>query len=166
MPRATVGKKTIHHIDFEALADVNSQVVKLTGESHEYSKADAEKLREVVEEVEQRADNQEHGEAVLEKAALLVFKLASGQYFHAGNKRTALVAGLAFLTKNGFTFKIDDADFVSAVDRAGIAAASLDEVYEALQKVAKKRAVDRKGWDKVVAQLVVDNRNSITELGS
>ena len=161
-----MGKKTVHHIDFDTLTDVNRQVVLLTGESHQYTEPDGAKLNEVVKEVELRADNQDPEEAIVEKAALLVFKLASGQYFHAGNKRTALVAGLAFLEKNGYTFKLDDADFVSTVDRAGIAAAGLDDLYESLQKLAKKRPVERKGWDKAVAQIVERNRDAITRLGS
>ena len=132
-----MAKKTIHHVDFETLVGVNMAVVALTKEKHEYSSADGRKLRNLIKEVEQRADNQEFDEAVAEKAALLVYDIARGQYFHAGNKRTALVAGLAFLAKNGHSIDIEDEEFVSTVDKAGIAAADLDSLRSSLDGVAR-----------------------------
>lgn len=166
MPRGPVGRKTVHHMDFETLVGVNKEVVALTGEAHQYSGADGEKLSSLIKEVELRADNQDPEEAVPEKASLLVFKVASGQYFHAGNKRTALVAGLAFLAKNGYRVDITDAEFVSTVDRAGIAAASLDDLYGVMRRLAVKSAVERKGWDKAVRQIVESNKDFLTEMGS
>ena len=148
------------------LVEVNKEVVSLTGEPHGYSEADDRKLVGLVKEVEMRADNQEFPEAVAEKAALLVFKLASGQYFRAGNKRTALVAGIAFLSKNGYSLALDAPELVSTVDKAGMAAANLDDLYEVIQRLAKKSSVDRKGWDKAVAQVVTDNREALTKMGS
>ncbi len=161
-----MGKKTIHHPDFETLVEVNRQVVALTNEPHGYSEADGRKLGELVEEVELRADNQEYEEAVVEKSALLVFKLASGQYFRSGNKRTALVAGAVCLAKNGYSIDVGNADLVSMVDRAGIAAAGLDEVYEVLLRLAAKSKVERKAWDKAVAQTVASNKDALTKMGA
>ncbi len=161
-----MGKKTIHHPDFDTLVAVNREVVALTSEPHGYSAADGRKLAELVEEVELRADNQEFDEAVVEKSALLVFKLASGQYFRSGNKRTALVAGAVTLAKNGYSVDIGNPDLVSTVDRAGIAAAGLDEVYEVLLRLATKSKVDRKAWDKAVTQAVASNREALTKMGA
>lgn len=161
-----MGRRLVRHIDFETLVEVNKEVVSLTGEPHGYSEADGLKLRALTSEVEQRADNQEFPEAVSEKAALLVFKLASGQYFKAGNKRTALVSGVAFLSKNGFALSLADPELVSTVDKAGMAAASLDDLYGVIQMLAKKRAVERKGWDKVVAQVIESNRSALTDMSS
>lgn len=161
-----MGKKTIHHMDFDTLVQINKEVVALTGEPHEYSIADGEKLSSLVKEVEQRSDNEEPEEAVPEKAALLVFKVASGQYFHAGNKRTALVAGHVFLAKNGYKVDIANSEFVSTVDRAGMAASTLDDLYEVMSRHAVKSAADRKGWDKVVKQTVESKRDFLTEMGA
>ena len=164
--RSPVGKKIIHYPDFETLVAVNREVVALTKEPHGYSEADGEKLAELVKEVEHRADNQEFGAAVLDKAALLVFKLASGQHFRSGNKRTALVAGAVYLSKNGYSIELGNRDLVSTVDRAGMAAAGLDEVYEVIGRLAKKSKVERKAWDKAVAQTVASNVDALTKMGS
>jgi len=161
-----MAKKTIHHVDFETLVGVNMAVVALTRERHEYSPADGRKLRSLVKEVEQRADNQEFEEAVAEKAALLVYDIARGQYFHAGNKRTALVAGLAFLAKNGHTVDIEDEEFVSTVDKAGIAAADLDDLYAVIRGLISKGKAERRGWDAVVKGAVQKHEEFLTKLAS
>ncbi|HEV2137468.1 MAG TPA: Fic family protein [Nitrososphaerales archaeon] len=161
-----MGKRTVHHVDFEAVVGVNREVVALTGEPCEYSTADGKKLSELVKEVELRADNQEFQDAVTDKASLLVFKTATGQHFRAGNKRTALVLGLVFLRKNGYTVNIQDTEFVSAVDKAGMGAAGLDELYSIVRRMIKKSPVERKGWEKVVKEAVASNRKFLTEAGA
>ena len=161
-----MAKKTIHHVDFETLIGVNKAVVALTDEKHEYSSADGRKLRSLVREVEQRADNQEFEEAVAVKAALLVYDIARGQYFHAGNKRTALVAGLAFLAKNGHALDIEGEEFVSTVDKAGIAAADLDDLYAVMKGVISKGKSERRGWDAVVKGAVRKHQDFLTKLAS
>ena len=161
-----MAKKTIHHVDFETLVGVNKAVVALTKEKHEYSSADGRKLRSLVKEVEQRADNQEFEEAVAEKAALLVYDIARGQYFHAGNKRTALVAGLVFLAKNGHTVDIEDEEFVSTVDKAGIAAADLDDLYAVIKGLISKEKAERRGWDALIKGAVQKHEGFLTKLAS
>jgi death-on-curing family protein len=161
-----MARKTVHHMDFDALVETNRVVVTLTGEPHGYSQADGRKLSELVKQVEQRADNQEFEEAVAEKAALLVYDIARGQYFQAGNKRTALVAGLAFLIKNGHTVDIENEEFVSAVDKAGIAAADLDDLYAVIRRLASKAKSNRSGWDAVVKGAVDKHKEFLTKLAS
>ena len=161
-----MAKKTIHHIDFKTLVGVNMAVVALTKEKHDYASADGRKLRSLVREVEQRADNQEFEDAVAEKAALLVYDIARGQYFHAGNKRTALVAGLVFLVKNGHTVDIEDEEFVSTVDKAGIAAADLDDLHGVIRGLISKGKAERRGWDAVVKGAVQKHREFLTKLAS
>ncbi len=164
--RGPVGKKTIHLPDFETLVAVNREVVALTNEPHGYSEPDGRKLEELVREVEQRADNQAFDEAVVEKAALLIFKLASGQYFRTGNKRTALVAGAVCLAKNGYSLDLGNPDLVSIVDKTGIADASLDELYELLRKQITKSSAERRGWEKAVVQIVASKKDVLTEMGA
>jgi prophage maintenance system killer protein len=161
-----MGKKVVHHMDFDALAGVNKSVVALTGEPFGYSDADEEKLSSLITEVEARADNRSLDEAIPEKASLLVYKIASGQYFRSGNKRTALVAGLAFLMKNGYTMDIEDQTLVGTVDRVGMAAASLDDLFAAMGDLLKKRKTDRKKWEGVVSSIVDSNRDFLTGLGA
>jgi prophage maintenance system killer protein len=161
-----VGKKTIHHMDFETLVEVNGQVVALSGEPQGYTPADRKKLTALVTDVEHRADNQYFEEAVAEKAALLVFKLASGQYFRAGNKRTALVAGLAFLAKNGYSVDIEKHGLVSVVDKAGIGAANLDDLYTFIRRMLTKSKPNRKGWEGVIRGAVEANKDFLIRLSS
>ena len=161
-----MAKKTIRHMDFDALTGVNEGVVSLTREEHGYSPADGRKLKGLLKEVEQRAENEEFEAALAEKAALLVYDIARGQYFRAGNKRTALVAGLAFLVKNGRTVDIEDPALVETVDKAGIAAADLDDVHTVISRLMKKTRADRKGWGTLVKGLVDDDRDFLTKLAS
>jgi len=161
-----MGRKAVHHMDLQSLLDVNKQVVSLTKEPHEYSPADRKKLEEVVADVESRADNQDFDDAIAEKASLLVFKVASGQYFRAGNKRTALVAGLTFLRKNGYKIDLKSPEFVSAVDKVGIAAASLDDLYGVMRDLIAKSPSERKGWDRVVREAIESNRAFLARLAS
>jgi death-on-curing family protein len=153
-------------MDLPTLIAVNREVVLLTSEPHEYSKADGEQLESLLKEVASRADNQVFAEAIPEKASLLVFKLASGQHFRAGNKRTALVAGLVFLRKNGYKIKIDDPRLVSIVDKAGMARANLDDVYDIMGTLAVKSAAERKAWESAVKQVVESNSRFLTDIAS
>lgn len=161
-----MAKRTVHHMDLPTLIAVNREVVLLTREPNEYSKADGEQLESLLKEVASRANNQDFEQAIPEKASLLVFKLASGQHFKAGNKRTALVAGLVFLRKNGYTVKIDDPELISVVDKAGMAAASLDDVYDVVGRLSVKSAAERKAWESAVKQTVESNRKFLTDIGS
>lgn len=161
-----MGKKAVHHLTFDALTDVNRVVVALSKEEHGYSEADAQKLQELVVEVENRAEDREYDEAVLDKCSILVFKIASGQHFKAGNKRTALVAGAVFLMKNGHSLDISDPEFVSMVDRVGIAAATLEELHTALDRATKEAGPERKGWAKVVEAVVDVHRDFLTRVAS
>ena len=166
MPRTPVAKRTIHHIDFETLVSINKEVVALTKEEHGYAPADGRKLKKLIREVEQRADNQDFEEAVAEKSALLVYDIARGQYFHAGNKRTALVAGLAFLAKNLHSIDIRNEELVATVDKAGIAAADLDDLLAVIQSLISKAKPERRGWENVVNSAVERHKEFLTSLGS
>jgi len=161
-----VAKKTVHHMDFDALLEVNREVVLLTREPHEYSSADGMKLKDLLKEDEERSDNEKLDEAVADKAAYLIYKLASGQHFRGGNKRTALVAGMVFLRKNGYTIDMSNRDLVSVVDRAGMAAADLDDLYDVIRRLAAKSGTERRSWEGTIKQAVEDNRKFLIEAGS
>lgn len=161
-----MAKRTVHYMDMPALVAVNREVALLTREPSEYSEADGKQLETLLKDVTSRADNQDFEEAVAEKASLLIFKLASGQHFKAGNKRTALVAGVVFLRKNGFTLKIDDPDLISVIDKAGMAEANLDDVFDAVKRLYVKSTVDRKAWEASVSQMVEDNKKLLTDISS
>jgi len=160
-----VAKRAIHHMTLEDLAAINREVVALTNEPHEYSAADGEQMEELLAEVERRTSEGEQG-AIAEKAALLVYKIASGQHFHGGNKRTALVAGEVFLLKNGRKIDFTDSSLVSVVDRVGIAAASLDDLRVVIEGLMSKTKLERKSWQSVIKQVVDSNKKFLVEAGS
>ena len=161
-----MAKRSVHHPEFDDIAEMNKAVVALTREPSEYTPADKLKLDELVAEVAQRAENQEFEDAVPEKASLLIYKLACGQYFKAGNKRTALVAGHVFMRKNGFKLDIRNRSLVGTVDRVGVGASTLEDVYETVEGLAVKAPTDRKGWEGAIKESVEANRRFLTDLGS
>ena len=119
----------ISYLDFEMLVKINKDVVSLTKELHEYTERDSEKLRSILRDVRSKGKNAELREAITQKVSALIYGIASGQPFHEGNKRTALVASLAFLEMNGFTMDIRNPELVSLLDRAGIGLTSLNDAY-------------------------------------
>ncbi|MDV3294164.1 MAG: Fic family protein [Nitrososphaerales archaeon] len=127
----------VRHMNFDALILINREVVSLTGEKHEYTEEDERRIRSLLMDVEQLGVRGEYREEILAKVSLLIFRIASGQYFHEGNKRTALVAGLAFLQMNGYTLDIKDTDLVSVIDRAGISTATLNDVQAVLRRLVR-----------------------------
>lgn len=124
-------------MDFDSLVLINKEVVSLTKEKHEYTDEDERRIRSLLRDVEQLEVGADLQEAILGKAAVLIFRIASGQYFHEGNKRTALVAGLSFLRMNGFTADVEDVNLVAVVDRAGISTATLIDVQAALRNLIR-----------------------------
>ncbi len=98
----------IRYFDVKTLVQINAEVVSLTGDKHEYTKGDERKLRQLLTEVEKTANDQERNESIIQKVSLLIFRVANGQHFHEGSKRTALVAAESFLKANGYTIDIKD----------------------------------------------------------
>lgn len=120
------------YLDFDALVLINKEVVSLRGEKHVYEEEDEKRMKSMLRLIEDLDAGTSIEDGLVKKGALLVFKIASGQNFHEGNKRTALVAGLTFLKMNGFEFDVEDPRLVSVVDRAGVAKATLKEVEDVL----------------------------------
>ncbi|MDA4127863.1 MAG: type II toxin-antitoxin system death-on-curing family toxin [Thaumarchaeota archaeon] len=130
-------RKVIRHLDFPTLVLINREVVSLTGEKHEYDQEDESRIKSLAEEIVREYNQEEFRESIVRKTSLLVFRIATGQHFHEGNKRTALVAASAFLRMNGCSVNIKDEGFVSVVDRAGIAAANLNEIESVLRRLVR-----------------------------
>jgi len=129
--------KTIRYLDFKALVLINKEVVALTGDRHEYDEEDERRMKSMLRSVEEADIRGSLEDALAAKAAMLVFKIASGQNFHEGNKRTALVAGLAFMNMNGLTLDLEDKDLVSVVDKAGVSSATLKDVEAVVRRLAR-----------------------------
>ncbi|MBI2184258.1 MAG: type II toxin-antitoxin system death-on-curing family toxin [Thaumarchaeota archaeon] len=129
--------KKILYPDLSTLAKINKEVVSLTNELHEYNKDDEAKLTLILKAVRSEARKQKFKEAVTRKASLLLYRIASGQHFYEGNKRTALVACLAFLQMNGYTINIKDKTLVAVIDKTSVLNASLNDTYQILKKLIR-----------------------------
>ncbi len=127
----------IRLFDVQTLVQINKEVVSLTGDRHDYTREDERKLRQLLTEVQQTANSEERNESIIQKASLLLFRLASGQHFHEGNKRTALTAAETFLRANGYTIDMSDKELVQVVDKAGIRQASLSKVREVMRRLIR-----------------------------
>ncbi len=130
-------KKKIRYLDFSIVAKINRSVVALTKDLHEYSEDDEEKLKIKLTGIKSEGSDEDFKEAVTRKAALLMFGIASGQHFHEGNKRTALVAGAAFLRMNGYEVDLEAPDLVAIIDKAGIGLATLNDVDETVKRLIR-----------------------------
>ncbi len=130
-------RKVIRHLNFPTLVLINREVVSLTGERHEYDEEDEKRIKSLVDEIATSYNDEEFGEALILKAALLAYKIASGQHFHEGNKRTSLVAVSAFLRMNGRSIDIKDEALVSVVDKIGVATANLNDLDGVMRKLVR-----------------------------
>ena len=126
--------KKLLDLDLGTLVRINKEVVRLTREKHEYDEEDERRMRSMLKEIESIGGRGGRAE-IVEKASLLVFRISSGQYFHDGNKRTALVAGMAFLAMNGYRMNIEDGELVPVLDRAGVSTATLNEVRSIMNRL-------------------------------
>jgi prophage maintenance system killer protein len=156
----------VHDLDFDTLVFINKQVVSITGDRHGYAEEDAARMKALLKDVEDTAGAGDASGDVLEKASLLMFRIASGQNFHEGNKRTALVAGAAFLRLNGYTLEVKDPDLVSVVDRAGMSTAGLDDVRTVLRDRVKRGKRRTQVARRTVEEIVKRNREFLSYIGS
>ena len=130
-----MANRAIRHIGVAQLVSINKQVVSLTGEKHEYDEEDERRLKDLVDDVAKNFNDEALDEAILLKASLIAFRVAAGQHFREGNKRTALVAMSAFLRMNGQVIDVQDPGLVTSIDKAGIGNARLVDVENVLRRL-------------------------------
>ncbi len=132
---APLARTKILNLDFATLLAINREVVSLTAEKHEHNDADDVRLQRLVEEAATSFNDEDLETALVHKASLLAFRIATGQHFHEGNKRTALVAASGFLKMNHRTIDIRDPGLVSVIDKAGVGNATLNEVIGVMERL-------------------------------
>ena len=130
-------EEKIRYLPFEILVRINREVVSLTKERHHSSEDDERSIRQLLVEVEETANDVGRSESIIQKASLLIFRIARGQYFYEGNKRTALVALQSFLAGNGFTMEIRDKDLTKIIDEVGIGHGSLSKVSQVVRRLIR-----------------------------
>ncbi len=119
------------------MVQINAEVVSLTGDKHEYTVEDERKLKRLLTDIEGTANDQERNESIIQKGSLLIFKIANGQHFHEGNKRTAFVAAETFLKANGYTIDMQNKDLLQVVDKASLGQAGLSEVSKIVRRLIR-----------------------------
>ncbi len=127
-------KRKLRYPDFEAVTRINQRVVSLTANEHAYTRYDERRLRQLIDDVKATANNEEEHESVTEKVSLLLYRIAGGQYFHEGNKRTAFETAKVFLRANGYSMDVRDTDLLRVIDRVAIGQASLSEVRSIVRR--------------------------------
>ena len=75
---------------------------------------------------------------IFDKAAALFHSIIFNHAFIDGNKRTAMVSTARFLSINGYTFDVDDKEFVNFPLRVTNNHLSIDEISKWLQRHSKK----------------------------
>ena len=68
--------------------------------------------------------------------------------------------------KNGYHINLRDQALIDTVDRAGVAAATLDDLFAVTEGLLTKARSDRKGWAGVVDSVVASNREYLTSLAA
>jgi len=127
----------MNYPEFNEIVEINRRVVNLTGDAHFYDADDAMKIRGILEDLEAIYNDLEPEEQITRKAALLIHRMASGQCFHEGNKRTALIAAQFFLRQNGYDIDIKDKELLTVLDRSAILTATLKDVYPEIRRLIK-----------------------------
>lgn len=87
---------------------INESAEKMFREESLYGIKDREGLDRINHSLISGWGDYEHYSTVTSKAANLWYKLARNQFFHNGNKRTALISSILFLRSNLYCFNASD----------------------------------------------------------
>lgn len=126
----------------DAIIAVNREVVRQTGESHDFDEDDLMRLERVISGMmETGEEGLQERESMVKKASSLLFHIARGQCFHEGNKRTALASTAAFLEMNGYAMPIEDSEREHLLGRISIGApeATLIRLEYVMRRLVIKR---------------------------
>jgi len=113
---------------FEAIVEFNKTECKRTGEEHVLE--DRVRLRRILRDVKGVGKGIPLEEAIIKKAAYLLFSITSTQPFHEGNKRTAYVTAKAFLKFNGFEMEAPKAELFDILEGIIFTRVTLNRVEE------------------------------------
>ena len=67
---------------------------------------------------------------------------------------------------NGYSVDIKDEELVRVVDKSGIAAANLNEVYELIMRLIRMSRSERKMWEATIKEVVESNKDFLIYIGS
>ena len=91
----------IEYFEIEKILEIHDNIINISGWLSGYK--DKEGVNQVIDFMQ----NVLYYTNFVEKLAYLIFSISKNHFFNDGNKRTALVSGLFFLTINGYFSKLD-----------------------------------------------------------
>jgi death-on-curing family protein len=136
-----------HRIRYPSLVviiEINRSVVSLTKDEHSFDEYDRSRLSQILDEMKTEGENPSVKTIkgrIVKKASYLMFRLASGQHFHEGNKRTAIVATATFLAANGFVMPQGNPAIERLLDKIAIGSPDVD--IRQLESVMEGLVVER-----------------------
>lgn len=95
-------------LDVQDMIDFNFDAKKLIKEESFYGLKDQKGLEAVLGTVNQEFFGMDVNPTLIDKATYIWYKIARKQFFHNGNKRTAMLAAINFLKMNFLDFNITD----------------------------------------------------------
>ncbi len=155
-----LGQWIVLDVDFQALSlkmleKLNEEAEKLFNEEWFYGVKDKEALESLLA----RVDNEFFGfspfPTTIKKAKVFWYDIATKQMFHNGNKRTALLSALVFLSLNGYSLEADNAEelYDISMDLANkrMTQESLEEYllkkvridFKQMEELAKANGIDK-----------------------
>jgi prophage maintenance system killer protein len=91
------------------VVEVNRRVTKLTEDVHQIDEYDRERLSKLLDEVQNLGYSiRNPRQRIIAKSSFLLYCIASRQFFHEGNKRTAYTVTMTFLILNGYSMPSRD----------------------------------------------------------
>lgn len=96
--------KRVVYPSLEFIILTNKRALEFTGEEHGYKENDMESLKIMLANL-RKVGRRESSfkQRMLKKSSFLMYRLARGQRFYEGNKRTAFMVTREFLLENGYT---------------------------------------------------------------
>lgn len=112
-------------------------MVALTKDEHKYTEHDEKEIRRLLSDTRRVANREEQSDSIIEKVSLLIYRIAGGQHYLEGNKRTALAVAETFLKFNGYTMDIGDKSLLDILSKVAVGQASLSSVRDIVRQLTR-----------------------------
>ncbi|MGQ2284683.1 type II toxin-antitoxin system death-on-curing family toxin [Leuconostoc pseudomesenteroides] len=116
----------VNNISVDRMIGINAQAEKLFKEESNYGLKDRNGLEQILALSNQFTFGREYHPTIINKATYLWYTIATKQLFHNGNKRTAMLTAIQFLSANFVRLNINSAE----------------ELYDISVKIAEKKMTE------------------------
>lgn len=91
----------IKYFGVEKILEIHQNIINISGGLRGYK--DEKGISQIIDFM----SNDLYYPTFIEKLGYMIFSISQNHFFNDGNKRTALISGLYFLTLNGYLEKLD-----------------------------------------------------------